>query len=196
MLEFMNKNKKVFIIIGVVLVLSIIGAILNSIDDKENGNEASSQTSILDSSDNDVDLSSETPDVLEDSSDLETTESSIIDDSSIELYIKYGELLDLYHNESENSVVIKAKITPSYSNKTTISQNYFNVADFIKNQGGNTYDSIDYWAVADMTDGDEQKVIAFVLDKSTIDSIYDEKIPDNSIGEYANDLFIHSSLAD
>lgn len=97
-------------------------------------------------------------------------------------------------NNDGKTLVIKAKIKPSYSNKTTISQNYFNVADIIKNQGANSFETIDYWAVADMTDGSEEKVVSFTLDSYTIQNIYDGNIVDNLIGEYATDLWVHQSL--
>lgn len=96
--------------------------------------------------------------------------------------------------DDRNMLIIKAKIEPSYSNRATIIQNYFNVADIIKNQGGNTFDTIDYWAVADMTDGSEAKVISFTVNKDTIDLVYRGKIADNQLGDYADDLWILQSL--
>jgi len=39
----------------------------------------------------------------------------------------------------DKTVVIKAKIKPSYSNKTTIDQNYYSIADFIRNKGYDKY---------------------------------------------------------
>ena len=53
-----------------------------------------------------------------------------------------------------------------------------------------------YWAVADMTNGEEAKVISFDLDKNTINNVYDEKIVENQIGNYVNNLFIHASLTE
>lgn len=109
--------------------------------------------------------------------------------------LKHGKLMSAIDpNNDGKTLVIKAKIKPSYSNKTTISQNYFNVADIIKNQGANSFETIDYWAVADMTDGSEEKVVSFTLDSYTIQNIYDGNIVDNLIGEYATDLWVHQSL--
>lgn len=92
------------------------------------------------------------------------------------------------------TLVIKTKIESSATNNLTIKQNYFNIADIIHNQGGNEFNCIDYWAVADMTSGDEEKVVAFTLSKEVINMVYENQIADNQIGEYADDLFIHPSL--
>lgn len=106
--------------------------------------------------------------------------------------LEHGELLD--YTTVAGPLVIKAKIQPSLTNKLTIDQNYMNVADVILNQGGNQFDEIQYWAVADMTDGSESKVISFTLDKATIDGIYNGNIVDIQLGDYANDLWILPSL--
>ncbi len=113
-------------------------------------------------------------------------------------YLERGKLESVIVNsiDGESVIVIKAKITPSYNNKATINQNYFNVGDLIKNQGCNKFDKVDYWTIDDMTDGSEAKVVAFTLDKKTIEKIYDESIADIQIGDYADDLFILPSLRD
>lgn len=86
------------------------------------------------------------------------------------------------------------KITKSYSNKTTIEQNYYNVADLIQNREFDKYSELQYWAVADMNDGSEQKVISFTLNKDTIEKIYNKEIVDNQIGNYVDELWVHPSL--
>ncbi len=107
----------------------------------------------------------------------------------------FGELLSVTEQPGNNKyVVIKAKITSSYSNQSTIDQNYFNIGYIIRNQDGNKYETIDYWAVADMTGGSETKVISFTLNSATIQGIYNGNIIDTQIGEYAQDLWIHQSL--
>lgn len=120
-------------------------------------------------------------------SDETTTNSS-------EITVKFGELLDFVENEEDNILIVKTKIEPSYNNEATINQNYFNVCDLIKNQGCNKYNEIQYWAVADMTSGKENKVVSFELDKDSIDKIYNNEIPENSIDEIADHLYIHQSL--
>ena len=110
------------------------------------------------------------------------------------LEIKHGELLSVIYNDG--IVVVKAKIQPSFTNDLTIGQNYFNVCDLIKNHGFNSCEELQYWAVADMTNGEEAKVISFDLDKNTINNVYDEKIVENQLGNYVNNLFIHASLTE
>lgn len=111
-----------------------------------------------------------------------------------ELKILHGELLDVTVNDN-NVAVVKAKITPSYSNKATIDQNYYNVVDLIRNKGFNEYSEIQYWAVADMTDGSEQKVVSFTVPGEVIQTVFGaDAFADNTLGEYVTDLWVHSSL--
>lgn len=95
---------------------------------------------------------------------------------------------------SDNGLVIKAKIEPSYSNKATINQNYHNVEDIVKNQGGDKYEYIDYWAVAEMKDGSEGKVISFKVSKDLIQSIVGERVFAIELGDYVDDLWVLPSL--
>lgn len=106
--------------------------------------------------------------------------------------LKFGELLDATTNDG--ILIIKAKISPSYSNKATITQNGFNVEDIILNQGGDSFDEIQYWAVADMTDGSESKVISFTLTKDHINSVKNEQLFGNEIVDKATDVWILPSL--
>lgn len=106
--------------------------------------------------------------------------------------LKFGKLLDA--NVSGSTLIIKAKIESSYSNHTTISQNFFNVEDVIINKNGHIYNEIQYWAVADMMDGSESKVVAFTINKEVINMIKDKKIPVNQLDKYATDVYILPSL--
>lgn len=106
--------------------------------------------------------------------------------------LKFGELLE--SNTNDNTLVVKAKISPSFSNKTTIDQNGYNVEDIILNQGGDSFDEIQYWAVADMNDGSEGKVISFTLNKDQINSIKNKQLVGNKIVENASDVWILPSL--
>lgn len=106
--------------------------------------------------------------------------------------IKFGTLLD--SNVYDNKLVIKTKISPSYSNSATINQNAFNVADIIKNQGAYKFDEIQYWAVSDMTDGSESKVISFTVSKDLINKIKNGTVVDNKVIDYADDVWILPSL--
>lgn len=112
------------------------------------------------------------------------------EDNSVKL--KFGELLEV--NESDDKVVVKAKIEPSTSNKTTIDQNGYNVEDLIINQGFDKYNEIQYWAVADMTDGEESKAVSFTLSKDLITKIKNEEVVGNQIIDNADDVYILPSL--
>ena len=109
-----------------------------------------------------------------------------------EVKLKFGKLVDI--NEAENKVVVKAKIEPSTSNKTTIDQNGYNVEDLIINQGFDKYNEIQYWAVADMTDGEESKAVSFTLSKDLITKIKNEEVVGNQIIDNAEDVYILPSL--
>lgn len=108
------------------------------------------------------------------------------------LKLKHGELLE--YTTISGPLVIKAKIESSLTNELTINQNYINVADVILNQGGNNFNEIMYWAVADMADSSESKVIQFTLDKNTIDAVYNGNIVDIELGDYATDLWMLPAL--
>ena len=108
--------------------------------------------------------------------------------------LKYGELLDV--NINDKILIIKAKISPSYNNKATIKQTGFNVEDIILNQGGDLFDEIQYWAVADMTNGDESKVISFTLTKNQINAVKNKQLLGNKLVDQANDVWILPSLRD
>ena len=114
-----------------------------------------------------------------------------IDTGNLEL--RFGELLSVI-SPGDGVVVVKAKIQPSYSNKTTIDQNYYSVCDLIRKNGFNQCSELQYWAVADMTDGSESKVISFTLNSNTIQDVYNENIIDNQLGDYVDDLYILPSL--
>lgn len=105
---------------------------------------------------------------------------------------KFGEVKEA--NKLGKNLTIKFKIKPSYNNKTTIHQNGYNVEDLILNQGGDQFDSISYWAVANMEDGSESKVISFTLDKNLIQSIKDKNLAGIKIVDNAKDVWILPSL--
>ncbi len=124
-------------------------------------------------------------------------------------YLKFGELLsitetptylfdenDQFIGTEDNIVVVKAKISPSYNNEATIKQNYLNIEDLIKNQGFDKYNELQYWAVADMTDGSESKVFSCTVDDVHIHMIKNSSVI--TVDEYdyylRDDLWILPSL--
>lgn len=109
-------------------------------------------------------------------------------------YLYKGKLLEF--NEYDGGVVIKTKITSSFNNQATVNLNYRNVEDLIVNQGCSRYDEIQYWAVADLSDGTEGKVVSFTVPKSTITKIKNGDIVVTQMGDYVDDLYILPSLRD
>lgn len=110
------------------------------------------------------------------------------------LELSFGELVSLNQTPFTNNIIVKAKIQPSYSNDATIFQNFLNIQALIQRDGFDQYDEIQYWAVADMTSGDEAKVISFTVPKSTIDGIAAEAISANQIQDNVTDIWLHPSL--
>lgn len=108
------------------------------------------------------------------------------------LKLTHGQLVNATING--NILVIKAKIEPSYSNKATIDQNYFNVTDLVQDQGADVFREIQYWAVADMTNGSEGKVIQFTCKRDLIKHIKEDGLLGGMIADYVEDLWILPSL--
>lgn len=124
---------------------------------------------------------------------IETIKKDTLD---YEYDIKYGRLEEVHKDEEKGLLVIKTKIKASYSNKATRTQNYHNIDDIIKNQDGDKFKEIQYWAVADMEDGTESKVISFMLDENLIHKVANNNtnyLPTN-IEDKLIDLWILPSL--
>lgn len=120
------------------------------------------------------------------------TSGASVEVDSMDYSLPNGELLDTKLNS--NTLIIKAKISPKSTNDKTINQNYSNIVDLVKNQGCDKYDAIEYWAVADMSDGSESKVISFTVPDYTIDNITIGTVTADNMGSYVDDLYIHESL--
>lgn len=167
------------IFIGIVALIGIAG--------KSGKNSDNSNTSVADKK-------------IESSSIAEATSSGNTEDSvsasqNETVTLKYGELLSINSNLGENGgVVIKAKITSSLTNEMTINQNYYNIEDLVQNQGFDKYSEIQYWAVADMADGSESKVISFTVDKNLIEKLKSGNFATNTMGDYVSDLWVLPSL--
>lgn len=177
-----------FVLVGAVAVINIGSSPSEVETDTTNPTKALTKTE----ENNDKADISETDNKKDVSFDFSRTDIPFGEQDIDGLEIQNGNLLSVIYNSG--IVVIKAKIKPSFSNKATIDQNYFNVADLIKKHGFNTCNELQYWAVADMSDGDESKCISFTLDKTTIDGLYNENIVENQLGDYVTDLWILPSL--
>ena len=109
--------------------------------------------------------------------------------------LKYGELLDLNDNRETNGVVVvKAKIKPSSTNDLTVAQNYHNAVDLIANQGFVDCE-LQYWAVADMSDGSEGKVISFTVPADIVEKVASGDVVATQLPDLVTDLWILPSLA-
>lgn len=108
--------------------------------------------------------------------------------------VEYGELLEITDNREENGVaVVKAKITPSTTNDLTVAQNYHNAVDLIQNQGFDDCE-LQYWAVADMVDGSESKVISFTVPQDVVTQVAAEDVVATELPDFVVDLWILPSL--
>lgn len=103
-----------------------------------------------------------------------------------------GEILDVTYNGTD--LIVKQKINSQSSNKLTIDQNYYNACAIIRSLGGAEIRDLQYWAVADMRDGSEAKVISFTVPADTVKTIQTQQFPDNTLGNYVTDLWILPSL--
>lgn len=122
----------------------------------------------------------------------EMTAESTTEPENKKRYNDYGELLDL--TETDGVCVLKYKITSSATKKMTVNQNYYTVVNFIKDGGGDQYNEIQYWAVADMQDGSESKVISFTVSKDLIEKIKAGTVLPAQMGDYVDELWILPSL--
>ena len=115
---------------------------------------------------------------------------------TVQYTIPHGEVLDANPNggTDRKTLVIKAKIESNLTKKMTIDQNFYNVTDIILKQGGDQFNEIQYWAVADMTDGSESKVIQFTVTADTIQAVAEERILPNQLKDHVEDLWILPSL--
>lgn len=96
---------------------------------------------------------------------------------------------DENYNCVSNRVVLKVRVSGN-----TVDENYYNVAKFIKDYGGDSFDEIQYWAVAEARNGDDVKVISFTLPELLIRKVASNEVLPNQLGEYVTDLFISNSL--
>ena len=140
--------------------------------------------------------SSPTQDFVLDFSSLTTSDIGKLDTGNLEL--KFGELLDVTYGGDvyggNGVIVVKAKITPNLTNKMTIQQNYHSICELITDHGFDSCRELQYWAVADMADGSEGKVISFTLDSDTILGVANQTILPINLDGYLQDLWILPSL--
>ena len=104
-------------------------------------------------------------------------------------------MLELNDNRETNGVVVvKAKIAPSSTNDLTVAQNYHNAVDLIANQGFADCE-LQYWAVADMSDGSEGKVISFTVPADIVEKVASGDVVATQLPDLVSDLWILPSLS-
>lgn len=199
-----NNVKKKWIIIGAIVVILIGIAATNGNNDGSQTSSTPDSTaastttaeSTTESAADTTEHTSEAEPTTEAQTETETAPESEAESTEPVYSLEFGKLVSVVTNEidGKNVIVVKAKITPKGKNKDTINQNYFNVEDLIQEQGCDTFDELQYWAVADLTDGLEQKVVAFTVNSSLIKMIADGSVPANQLGDYVDDLYILPSL--
>lgn len=108
--------------------------------------------------------------------------------------INFGEILNVTENSYDKVVVLKVKIESNLTKEMTVKQNYMNAWEFIHGYSGIEYEKLSYWAVADMNDGTEAKVVQFDVPASAIKGVLDETILENQLGNYVENLWLHPSL--
>lgn len=98
-----------------------------------------------------------------------------------------GELLDV--KENDDVLIVKAKIKSQLTDKLTINQNYHNAVSIIKS-GGDKFKEIQYWAVADMREGGEDKVISFTVPEDVIRGVANSNIAATQLPDLVTDLWV------
>lgn len=109
--------------------------------------------------------------------------------------IPHGTLLDWTVNDlvDPKVIVIKTKIASNLTNKMTVEQNFYNVQGVAKSGEYNDYD-IRYWAVADLTNGSESKVISFDVPSDVMKQLADDRILPGDLEKYVNNFWVLPSL--
>ena len=178
-----------------IIVIIIVFAAISGVLDDEKSTKSTNNSKTVESSSSNTESNSK-EEIETDEKENTTTEKAKTAETKEEntIKLKFGELLST-HEDTENSrIVIKAKITPNLTNKMTIQQNAHSIEDFILNQGGDKYTEIQYWAVADMTDGSEAKVISFTLDNDLIKKVKNRQVVATTLLDNVSELWILPSL--
>lgn len=108
--------------------------------------------------------------------------------------LRCNDLLDV--TTHAGNIIIKAKINPNITNELTRDGCYYDAYEVIQNYGLQYYKNLSYWAVADMTDGSEQKVISFEVTQDVLQKVADGTILEGNMGDYVTDLWIAPALQD
>ena len=111
-----------------------------------------------------------------------------------QIKLNFGSILDVTENKENSTVIIKVKVQSNLTKNMTIKQNYMNAWEFIKAYTDTEYKQLTYWAVADMTDGTESKIVQFTVPVDAIHGVLNGSILENQLGDHVTDLYLHPSL--
>lgn len=184
----MKKHKGVTIAVIIILVLLFVGCVGAAGDRNKDKQEGATTT------EESVSESSSSAATEEPSPSMEP---SVEDATEPEYTLLHGELESAIVTDMGDGrviLVIKGNVPANISNKTTIDQNYYNVFNLIQEQGATNYTEIQYWAVASMSNGEIEKYISFTVDQTLIESIVNDQVAANELGDYVTDLWILPSL--
>lgn len=109
--------------------------------------------------------------------------------------VAYGEVLEQTEKmeNGENICTLKVKIQANVTKTMTVNQNYHNVIQFVKNNK-DTYDRIDYTAVADNSLGDQVEAVTFTVPGDTIWKIISGEADADNLEELVDNLYILPNL--
>lgn len=110
------------------------------------------------------------------------------------IQLNYNDLLDV--TTTGGRIVIKAKVSPNMTVELMRNGCFFDVYEAIQEYGLEQYDEIQYWAVADMTDGSEQKVISYTVTKDVMEKVADGSIVENKLIDNATDVWLAPAMQD
>lgn len=108
------------------------------------------------------------------------------------MQLNFNTLLEV--NTNGGTIIIKAKIKGNLTAKMALKGCYFDAYEAIQEYGLEQFDELDYWAVADMTDGSESKVISYTISKDVMQKVAREEILENKLVDYADDVWVLPSL--
>lgn len=112
--------------------------------------------------------------------------------------MRFGSL-DRISITDDGIVIMLVTIKPSWTNKATIEQNFYNIENFISNYGCDDYNAVKYTAQTEVSDTRTGKtrtamVIQFIVPKDTLCALKNGTIYPNELHNYVDDLWISPIL--
>lgn len=179
-----KKPSKLRTVLIVVAVLLAIGAVRRATGGGEKSGASSSTHSAQTSA------PAETPSPAQKNTFIldaaAVTSAGPVDTGDLELYS--GELRGV-NSDGAGVFVVKA-FGGGSTGKLLVASGFHNVADLILNHGFDGCEEIQYWAVANTTDGEEVKFISFTVPRNLIVQVAEGKVVAGQLRSYVEDLWI------